>query len=325
MKNFLTNHSKTLLILVLLIVLTLVCGWLEPRFLSRDSMGAVLKYAGLFGVIALGVSFVILTGGIDLSIGSWVGFSAVLFPVLLKDGWGTAEAALAIAGLSVLAGFLHGVLVTKLNLQAFLVTLCGLFIYRGLARVVGGGREQILPDDQQGLRDALVLGRPLADWPVPAVFLLMLGLAVVAAVFLNFTVTGRRLLATGRNEQAARFCGIATNRLRILAFVVCSVLAGLAGILFLLDSRSALGSSFGNSYELWAIAGAVLGGCSLRGGQCAVAGVVLGSVMVAEVRQAVFFVAGDEWKEFVIGIFILAGVIADEAFTRWMASRRRRA
>jgi len=325
LKSLFSQNSKTLLILALLVVLTLVCGWLEPRFLSRDSLGAVLKYAGLFGVIALGVSFVILTGGIDLSIGSWVGLSAVLYPVLLKQGLGVGTAALVIAGLSALAGLFHGLLVTKLNLQAFLVTLCGLFIYRGLARVAGGGREQILPADQEWLRDFLVLGRPLGGLPVPAVFLWMVGLAVLAAVFLNLTVTGRRLLATGRNEQAARFCGIGTVRLRVLSFVICSLLAGLSGVLFLLDSRSALGSSFGNSYELWAIAGAVLGGCSLRGGQCAIAGVVLGSVMVAEVRQAVFFVAGDEWKEFVIGVFILAGVIADEAFTRWMTTRRRRA
>ena len=322
LKSVLTQHSKTLLIFALLLVLTLGCGWLEPRFLSRDSLGAVLKYAGLFGVIALGVGFVILTGGIDLSIGSWVGLSAVLYPVLLKQGCGAGGAALVIAGLSVLAGLLHGLLVTKLNLQAFLVTLCSLFIYRGLARVVGGGREQILPVDQEWLRDTLVLGRPLAGLPVPAVFLLMIGLAIVAAIFLNLTVTGRRLLATGSNEQAARFCGIGTTRLRVLSFVICSLLAGLAGVLFLLDGRSALGSSFGSSYELWAIAGAVLGGCSLRGGRCAVAGVVLGSVMVAEVRQAVFFVAGDEWKEFVIGVFILAGVIADETFSRWMAARR---
>lgn len=325
MKKLLYNHSKTLFILALLVVLTLVCGALEPRFLSRDSLGAVLKYAGLFGVIALGASFVILTGGIDLSIGSWVGLSAVLYPVLLKQGLGMGAAAGVIAGLSVGAGLLHGLLVTRLNLQAFLVTLCGLFIYRGLARVLGGGREQILGADQEWLRDALVLGRPLAGWPVPAVFVWMVGLAAAAAVFLHLTVTGRRLLATGRNEQAARYCGINTVRLRVLAFVLCSLLAGLGGVLFLLDARSALGSSFGNSYELWAIAGAVLGGCSLRGGQGAVAGVVLGSVMVAEVRQAVFFVAGDEWKEFVIGVFILAGVIADEALGRWMRARRARA
>ena len=140
LRSFLTAHSKTLLIFSLLVVLTLVCGALEPRFLSRDSLGAVLKYAGLFGVIALGVSFVILTGGIDLSIGSWVGLCAVLYPVLLRHGLGVGEAALVIAALSVAAGLLHGLLVTKLNLQAFLVTLCGLFIYRGLARVAGGNR-----------------------------------------------------------------------------------------------------------------------------------------------------------------------------------------
>ena len=321
-----SGHQKTLIIAALLVVFTAVCGVLEPRFISAENLGSVLKYAGLYGVIAIGVSFVIATGGIDLSIGSWIGLCAVLFPVLLRDqGLGVPAAMGVIALLSAAAGLAHGLLVTKLKLQPFLVTLCALFVYRGLARIAGGGREQILPEAQEPLRDLLVRSRPLGDLPVPAVFLWMLGLAVLAAVFLHMTVPGRRLLATGRNEQAARFSGIATARLRVFAFVVCSMCAGFAGILFLADSRSALGSSFGNFYELWAIAGAVLGGCSLRGGQCAIAGVVLGSVMVAEVRQAVFFIASDEWKEFVIGLFILGGVIADESFSRWLERRRARA
>lgn len=326
MKALFSGHQKTLVIIALLALLTAVCGALEPRFLSPDSVGMVLRYAGLYGVIAIGVSFVIITGGIDLSIGSWIGFCAVLFPVLLLEhGLSPLAAALTVAALSLAAGAFHGLLVTKLKLQAFLVTLCGLFIYRGVARVTGGAREQILPESAEPLRDLFVRGRIIDGAPVPAVFLWMLGLAVVAAVFLHRTVPGRHLLATGASEQTARFSGLATVRLRVMAFMLCSLCAGLGGVLFLLESRSALGSSFGSFYELWAIAGAVLGGCSLRGGRCSIAGVVLGSVLVAEVRQAVFFIAGDEWKEFVIGVCILVGVIADEAFTRWLARRQLRA
>jgi ribose transport system permease protein len=315
-------HQKTALIAGFLVVLTLVCWLLKPAFLKADSVDLVLKYAGLFGIIALGVSFVIITGGIDLSIGSWIGFSAVLLPVLVKGhGCSPLAAVAVIIGLSAAAGAAHGLLVTKLRLQPFLITLCGLFIYRGFARVAGGGREQMLPDNLKWMTDTLVSGRPFAALPIPAVFIILLLLGLLAALFLNKTVWGRHMLATGRSEQAARFSGINTDAVRITAFVICSVLAGVAGILWLAESKSALGSSFGSFYELWAIAGAVLGGCSLRGGECAIAAVLLGSVMVAEIKQGVLFVVEDLWKEVVLGLFVLGGVILDELMSRWLVRR----
>lgn len=317
------SHQKTLVIAGFLVLLTLVCWLLKPAFLKAGSIDLVLKYAGLYGIIALGVSFVIITGGIDLSIGSWIGFSAVMLPVLVKGhAWHPASAIAAIMGLSVLAGLAHGLLVTKLRLQPFLITLCGLFIYRGFARVAGGGREQSLPDSLKWIKEDLVMGRPVGDVPVPAVFFILLLLCLLAAVFLNKTIWGRHLLATGRNEQAARFSGVNTDAVRILSFILCSVLAGIAGLLFLADAPSVLGSSFGSFYELWAIAGAVLGGCSLRGGECSIAAVLLGSVMVAEIKQGVLFVVEDLWKEVVLGLFVLGGVIADELMSRWLARRR---
>lgn len=317
------SHQKTLLIAGFLILLSLVCWLMEPKFLGTDSIGLVLKYAGLYGIIALGVSFVIITGGIDLSIGSWIGFSAVLLPVLVKGhAWPQAAAIAMIIGLSALAGMAHGLLVTRLQLPPFLVTLCGLFIYRGFARVAGEGREQLLPDSLRWMPEALVSGCPVRWLPIPAVFFLLLALSALAAVFLNKTVWGRHMLAVGRNEQAAHFSGVNTGAIRILSFVLCSVLAGVAGILFLAESKSALGSSFGGFFELWAIAGAVLGGCSLRGGECAIAGVLLGSLMVAEIRQGVLFVVEDNWKEVVLGLFVLGGVISDELMSRWLARKR---
>jgi len=301
MNSLFASHQKTLVIAALLAVLTAVCACLEPRFISVDGIGLILKYAGLYGLIALGVSFVIITGGIDLSIGSWIGLSAVLFPVLLRDyGLSTSSALAVIILLSAAAGALHGVLITRLRLQPFLVTLCGLFIYRGLARIIGGNREQMVPQAQQWMRSTFVKAQPLGDLPIPSVFLLLLAAAALSAVFLNHTVWGRHLIATGRNEQAARF----------------------SGVIFLLEVNSAQGSGFGNFYELWAIAGAVLGGCSLRGGQAGVTGVLLGILMVAEVRQAVGLIVRDEFKEFVIGSFILIGVVADELLSRFLSRSR---
>jgi ribose transport system permease protein len=304
MNSLFASHQKTLVIAALLAVLTAVCAYLEPRFISVDGIGLILKYAGLYGLIALGVSFVIITGGIDLSIGSWIGLSAVLFPVLLRDyGLSTSAALAAIILLSAAAGALHGLLITRLRLQPFLVTLCGLFIYRGLARIIGGNREQMVPQAQQWMRSTFVKAQPLGDLPIPSVFLL-------------------HLIATGRNEQAARFSGVNTSAVRITAYILCSIFAGLSGVLFLLEVNSAQGSGFGNFYELWAIAGAVLGGCSLRGGQAGVTGVLLGILMVAEVRQAVGLIVRDEFKEFVIGSFILIGVVADELLSRFLSRSR---
>lgn len=314
------SHQKTLVIALLLAVLTAVCWWMQPQFLGEMNIGLVLKYAGLFGIITLGVSFVIATGGIDLSIGSWIGCTAVLTPVLVKEyGMGAAGAIAVVLGLSVLAGLVHGLLVTKLRLQPFLVTLCGLFIYRGLARVAGGDRQQLLPESLLWVKKSLIEGRIVASLPVPAVFVLLVFLCVCGAVFINKTVWGRHLLATGRNEQAARFSGVNTAAVRILAFVICSVLAGLSGLLWLAEVGFAQGSSTGSFYELWAIAGAVLGACSLRGGECRMAGVLLGILMVAVIKQGVLLGVDDRWKEVVIGLFVLGGVILDEVMSRWLA------
>lgn len=317
------SHQKTAVIAVLLVVLMLVCQAMQPQFLSEASIGLVLKYAALFGIITLGVSFVIATGGIDLSIGSWIGFTAVLVPVLMVEyGWSAAAAIAAVLGLSVAAGLIHGWLVTKLRLQPFLVTLCGLFIYRGLARVAGGDRQQGLPAELLWVKGKLIEGRVVDGLPIPPVFLLLVALCIGGAVLLNKTVWGRHLLATGRNEQAARFSGVNTTAVRLLAFVICSVLAGVSGILWLASVGFAQGTTTGSFYELWAIAGAVLGACSLRGGECSMAGVLLGILMVAVIKQGVLLGVDDRWKELVIGLFVLGGVVLDEFMSRWLARRR---
>ena len=192
------SHQKTLVIAAFLVLLSLVCWMLEPKFMSADSIGLVFKYAGLYGMIALGVSFVIIIGGIDLSIGSWIGFCAVLLPVLVTGHGIPPFAAVGIIiGLSALAGLAHGLLVTKLKLQPFLVTLCGLFVYRGFARVVSDGREQLLPESLRWMQTTLISGRPIPWLPVPAVFLLLLAASALAAVFLHKTVPGRHMLAAG--------------------------------------------------------------------------------------------------------------------------------
>ena len=224
--------------------------------------------------------------------------------------------------MSLAIGLTHGLLIAKMRLQPFVVTLCGLFLYRGAARYITDEPE---PRFRPISRASAPRHRPL---PIAARLLapdpfIMLAIAIAAAILLNRTVCGRYLLALGRNETAARYSGINTDRDIILAYVICSLLAGLGGILFALDFGSIQPSGLGEFYELYAIAAAVLGGCSLRGGEGSILGVVIGAAVMRVLYNAINILGSPPTLEFaIIGAVILAGVIADELVKRFVAHRR---
>jgi ribose transport system permease protein len=165
----------------------------------------------------------------------------------------------------------------------------------------------------------------VSGFSLPAPWIFLLVVAIVAAVFLNRTVFGRHLLALGSNEQAARYSGINTGRMTVLAYVISSGLAGLGGLLFVLDVNSAQPVDFGNFYELYAIAAAVLGGCSLRGGEGTIVGVIVGAALMQVLRNMITLVTTHNNIEFaIIGAVILAGVTADELVRRMAARKRAR-
>lgn len=320
--RFFRSNQKTLGIFLLLILITGITGLFQNSFVSQANLSNMAKWIGLYGIISVGVTFVIITGGIDLSIGSLIALTGVLTPLLLRDKeLGIPMTFALIALISLAVGLFHGLLITKMRLQPFIVTLCGLFIYRGFARSVVGDRSSGFQGEYGNLMDLLVRNKVFGVIPMP--FVILIVLSIIAAILLNRTVFGRHLLALGRNEDAARFSGINTDRLKIFAYMICSLLAGLAGSLFVLENHSATPSSFGNFYELYAIAGAVLGGVSLRGGEGAIAGVLCGTALMQVSATAVFFLGVEEtWKYSVIGYFILIGVIVDELLNRWAAKRR---
>jgi ribose/xylose/arabinose/galactoside ABC-type transport system permease subunit len=164
---------------------------------------------------------------------------------------------------------------------------------------------------------------PLAQTMVPMPMLIMMTLAALAAVFLNRTIYGRYLLALGRNEEAARYSGINTHRMIVMAYMICSLLAGLGGILFALDINSIQPSGHGNFYELYAIAAAVLGGCSLRGGEGTILGVVIGAAVMRVLYNSINILGIPTQLEFaIIGMVILAGAIVDVVVKRVVARRR---
>jgi len=296
---------------------------------TLDTQVTIAKRLGFYGFMTLGVGILIISGGIDLSIGSLVGLGAILFGIMVEKQVPPAVAALVVIGGSALIGLLHGVLVTQLRLQPFLVTLCGLFIYRGLARVASQTSVRVSRDQVAFLRTWMV-GTPFG---IPQQLVLLILVAVLLGLFLHGTRYGRYLYAIGANEQAAKYAGIPTTRYKILAYVLCSSLAGLAGVVEMLFSESAAGTSAGQLYELYAITGAVLGGCSLSGGEGTIPGMFLGAAVLPLLRK-LCDVIGDaisrvlemlgsrssgissELEYVIIGVALLLGTIVDEVIKR---------
>ena len=303
---------------------------MNDRFLTPYNIENTLRWTGLFGIISIGAAFVIVTGGIDLSIGSVIGLSGVMLPKLLVEQgfspWLAVPLVLVMAGL---IGLTHGLLITKLKLQPFVVTLCGLMIYRGAARYITSDATLGFGTGYAGMKK-WVKGSLIENFSgatdgfdMPMAFVYLIAIAIIASIFLNLTVWGRYLYALGNNEEATRLSGVRTDRIVILAYVVCAMLAGFAGMMFAVDVNSVQPSSHGNFYELYAIAGAVLGGCSLRGGEGAVLGVIFGAAILRVLYNAINILGIATELEFaVIGVVILAGVTADELIKRWAASRQ---
>jgi ribose transport system permease protein len=320
---------KVLGILGILVAVFTFASFSGPGFLTGYNLSNLTQRSALQSIIALGAAIVIATGGIDLSIGSVVCLAGIAVPwLLVEHGWSPWIVVPVVLSGSALIGLSHGLLVTRLRLQPFLVTLCGLLLYRGIARWMTSDASQGFGGDFAGLRST-ALARFDVPWlegyRLPATVIPLAVIALAIAFVVSRTVWGRWLLAAGRNESAARHSGVPVERVVTLAYVACSTLAGLGGMLFIFDIGSAQPSDFGNFYELYAIAAAVLGGCSLRGGEVHVVGVLLGAATLQVLRTAVTLSdLGSQLEFAVIGAVLLVGVAADELVRRWIARRRAR-
>ena len=321
--------SKILGIFGLLLAVSLYTGLQSDRFLLAGNLENIVHRTALFGILSVGAAFVIMTGGIDLSIGSVVCLVGVLTPYLLTEcDWSVAAALLFVTGVSLLIGLMHGVLITKLRLQPFVVTLCGLLLYRGIARGITNDQSQGFGLAFKGLRKLATGHIPLftsdtMQIRLPSTTLLLIAIGCIAAIALNRTVFGRYVLAIGNNRQAARYSGVNVDRIITATYVICSLLAGFGGLLFVLDINAAQPSDFGNFYELYAIAAAVLGGCSLRGGEGNILGVIIGAAVMVVLSNAINLVHPHLQNiEFaIIGGVILLGAIIDTLVRQFLANR----
>lgn len=313
--------KKSLGISILFLVIFGITAGINSNFLGAYNLKNLINWFSLFGILSIGATFVIVTAGIDLSIGSVVALSGTLLPwLLVQKHWNVPSALFVSLGIAPLIGLAHGLLITKVRLQPFVVTLCGLLIYRGIARTVSHDADQGFGNAyDDGLRRIATATIDLAGgYGVRPSLIAVLVIAVAAAFFMHRTVWGRHLQALGRNEDAARYSGIHTHRLIILAYVVCSFLAGVGGILFALDGNSVQPPGQGNFFELYAIAAAVLGGCSLRGGEVSIFGALVGTAVMRLLYNSINLLGFPSQIEFIIiGAVLLLGVIADEMLRRW--------
>jgi ribose transport system permease protein len=313
---------KNLGLIILILVVSAAVAILNPRFLSPVNLSNTANLIGLFGIFAIAQAFVIISGGIELSSGSVIALLGVIFVDLVgNDVLSPLTATLLVLALGAVIGVLHGVLIARVGLQPFVVTLCGLLIYRGIARYY-------TEDATAGF--AFGASFPTLEWltagrilGVPNSLTAMLLIAVLTGILLHRSVYGRTLLATGRNPEGARYSGVNTQLVLIVAYLICAVLTAISAIFIAMYTRSISPASHGNFYELYAIAAAVLGGCSLRGGEGSILGVVLGTVLLQVLQNLVNLLGIPSSLNFaVMGSVIILGVLADNWFLQRKALSR---
>jgi ribose transport system permease protein len=314
--------KKELGTFLLLVLLCVVVAVLNPRFLAPANLQNMARLIGAYGIFSIGLGVVIITGGIDLSVGSVFALLGVLLSMMLTEwGWPSALAVLATIGIATALGGLHGLLITKARVQPFIVTLCGLLFYRGLARFISN-------DETKGFGSAegfetLKNVATGSLFGVPTPFVILIIISVIMWVVLHRSVYGRYLFAVGRNETAARYSGINSQKIVASAYIILGALVGVAGIVFAFYTNSISPSSHGNFFELYGIAAAVLGGCSLRGGEGSIVGILIGTALLQVLQNLVNLLGIPSSLNFaVMGAVILVGVLADQILQRRSARVR---
>ncbi|OIS90485.1 ABC transporter permease [Brucella cytisi] len=297
-------HYREASVLLMLIAVAIYLAIASDYFLSPRNLLNVGRQASVVAIVALGQALVIIARGIDLSVGSVIGLSAVVAATTIR-GTGYESVGLA-AGLltGVACGVINGVLYTRFKINPFIATLGVLSIGRGLALLMTGG----IPVPIGGLAEFVGAGRLLG---IPVSFLLMIVLAIVVHVLVTYTVIGREIYAIGDNPKAARLAGVNIKATRLVVFTICGLLAGLGGLI-LSGNLASADPNLGIGYELDVIAAVILGGTALSGGRGSIIGVVIGALLMALLNNAfVLLGIAAYWQVVTKGLVIILAVGID--------------
>jgi ribose transport system permease protein len=297
-----------------LLVMIVVFSLLSPNFLKFDNFVGILLATSVNGILALGVTFVIVTGGIDLSIGTVMTLSAVITGVLITN-MGLPLPVGILGGILTggLAGLVNGILIARFKIPSFIVTLGMLNVAKGLALVISGLTPiyfNSTPSFNQGAMGSLI-GSVVPGLAIPNVVLVLFGAALVASLVLSRTILGRYTFALGSNEEAARLSGVNVGAWKTAVYVVGGLFAGLAGVVIAARLNSAQ-PSLGQGYELDAIAAAVIGGTSLSGGEGTILGTVIGAFIISTLTNGLRILnVPQEWQTVVTGGIVILAVYLD--------------
>ena len=315
--------TQTAYVAVAFVVITALVAIFANHFLSSGNLLNTSKNLSYTAIVALGSTLVIITGGIDLSVGSVMALVAVLTAMIMKALATSAVAGIPYAGITIavlaglavsaLVGLINGLLIAKVRLSPFVTTLGMLSICRGITYVITQGRGQAPTGPQVEAFNAWTDGK-VFGLPVPLVYLLVL--AIVMGVALRHTRWGRYVFVLGGNERAAQLTGVAVARVKISVYVLCAMSAGLAGILI----AGWLGSAPANlatGYELKIIAASVIGGADLAGGVGGPVGAIIGSALIEVIRNGLALIGADTyWEQVFVGSIIIMAVLVDRLRTR---------
>ncbi|WP_422391068.1 ABC transporter permease [Arthrobacter sp. N1] len=307
-------NNRVLGVIIALVITFAIFTALVPSFLSVANLLEMGVQSAIIAIIALGMTLVIVTGGIDLSVGSIVGLVSVICAANLET-WGAVPTIIAGILLGAVLGFVNGSLSAVFSLESFVVTLATLNVYRGLAFLYTDGLPIFGLD--QGFRN--ILSGTVGTIPNPIV--LLVAVTVICYLILNRSKLGVHLKAVGTNADASLKSGIAVKRVKVSAFVIAGGLAGLASVL-LISRIGAAEPISGTGYELTVIAAVVVGGTSLMGGRASIVGTVLGALLLGSIRTGLTLLNVNPFFQLVItGLIILLAVLVDRAASRTKAKR----
>jgi rhamnose transport system permease protein len=304
------RFSRELVLLALLVLLVIVLGQLSPIFFTLQNLLNTSRFFVEVGLIALGMTLIIITGGIDLSVGAALALVSVTVGVLSRSGVPLGTAILAGFAVGVVAGFFNGFLITRLDLHPLVVTLGTFALFRGIALGVSKGDAVSSFPRWFEYFGQFYLG------PVPGQLFVFVVAITVVWVLLSRTPFGRYVYAIGNNEEAARFSGVPVRRVKVALYTGTGLLVALAAIIYTSRVTTSRADS-GLGLELDVISAVVLGGASIYGGSGTIAGTVLGVVIIATLRNGLNL-AGVQttWQVFLLGVLLIAAVFVNEFFRR---------
>ncbi len=297
-----------------LIVLFIGFSITSPYFFTFNNIVGVLLATAVNGILALGVTFVIITAGIDLSVGTVMTFSAVMTGVFITFwGWPVPLGILGGMLAGALAGFINGTLISRMKIPPFIATLGMLYVTKGLSLVISG-LKPIYFNDAPAFRTVAmgsVLGTLVPGLEIPNAILILFGAAIVANLILTKTILGRYTFAIGSNEEATRLSGVNVAVWKTAVYALCGLFSGLAGVI-IASRLSSAQPALGSGYELDAIAAAVIGGTSLSGGEGTIVGTIIGALLISTLTNGLSILAvPQEWRMVVTGGIVIIAVFLD--------------